>query len=89
MAILKANVTTAPAGCTCEMVELKNAVKDSPVKSYTEKSVCAVCKAIQVDNAKAAAEQQAERDKEMMIRIEMDALQRAEAVASLKAKGLI
>lgn len=87
--VLKKDVTNAPAGCTCEMVLIENQIKDSPVKSYTEKSVCPVCKALQAEQAKAAEEQRAEQGKEMLIRTEMDAIQRAEAIASLKAKGLL
>ena len=89
MAIFKRDVTNAPANCTCEMQELKNQIKDSKVTSWTEKSVCPVCKALQASAAIAANEQKAEQDKELLIRQEMDAIQRAEAIAALKAKGLL
>lgn len=89
MAILKKDVTNAPLNCTCEMVELKNQIKDSKVTSWTEKSVCPVCKTLQASAAIAQNERKAEQDKEMLIRTEMDTIQRAEAVASLKAKGLL
>jgi len=87
MEILKKDVTTAPAGCTCEMVELKNQIKDSKVTSWTEKSVCPVCKSLQASAAIAANEQKAEQDKEMKIRVEMDAITRAQAIINLKARG--
>ena len=87
MEILKKDITAAPATCTCVMVEIPNMIKDSPVKSYTEKELCPVCKAIQVSNGQVANERISEQEKEMKIRQEMDRIVRTEAIANLKARG--